>query len=53
MEQCPAGPAMQRLEQAHYAPFHIFVQNLGEDIGVLLITVINDTKLGPISSISK
>lgn len=39
MHQSPAGPAVQSLEQAHYARFHIFVQNLGEDIGVMQITV--------------
>lgn len=45
MDQCPLGDAIQCLEQAHSALFHIFVQNLSEDIGVLLISVIDDTKL--------
>lgn len=53
MDQCSLWEAIQRLEQAHSVFFHIFVQNLGEDLGVMLITVIDDTKLGPISSFSK
>ena len=53
MDRCPLGEASQCLEQPRYILVHSFVQNLGEDIGVRLIRVTDDTKLGPSSSVSK
>ena len=49
----PTGRCPQDPEQTHCVLFHIFVQNLREDIGVLLITVIVGTRSGPVSSLSE